>query len=196
MSEAEYLRFELTAEVRHEFDRGLVTAMAGGTAEHSQIKSDLVRELGNALAPHGCSYFDSDMRVKTADARYVYPDASATCEPPEIDEAEGGQSLVNPTVIFEVTSRTTEAYDRGEKFHKYRAMASVREYVLVLQDRPRVEVISFRPEGNTYGIQVAEGTDATFELPSLGVSLRLAEIYRQVSFEAETPDDSAASSGD
>ena len=196
MSEAEYLRFEQTSEVRHEFDHGVITAMAGGTAAHSQIKIDLSRELGNALAPRGCSYFDSDMRVRIDEMRYVYPDAAATCEDPQIHAAEGGESLVNPSVVFEVLSDSSEAYDRGEKFHKYRLLPSMRDYVLILQDRPRVEVISFGEDGETFRVRVSEGLDASAEIPSLGISLRLAELYRQVRFEPAKPADEASAEGE
>ena len=191
----EYLAFEASSPVRHEYDRGLLVKMAGGTVRHSQIKSDLVRELGNQLGPGGCNYFDSDMRVRVRDDRYVYPDASATCRPPETVEGHDGTSLANPQAVFEVLSEGSEAYDRGRKFHDYLQIESVRDYVLLAQDRPRMEVISRREPGGDFRLRISEGEAEAAEVPSLGVSLRLAEVYRQVRFEDDAAEDSEGERG-
>lgn len=191
MTVEEYLEFEAKSEFRHDYDHGVVTpvggsyAMAGGSPEHSQVKSDLMAEIIAALRPKGCSYFDSDMRVDIGSGLYVYPDATATCSQPEYTGSGSMRSLKNPKAVFEVLSESTEADDRGKKLKKYFAIPSVQDYVLVNVATPRIEVISRDVDADEprFVMTFADGLDAKVRIPSLDVSLSLAEIYRQVAYQ-------------
>lgn len=190
MTVEEYLEFEANSQFRHDYDHGVVTpvggsyAMAGGSPEHSLVKIDLAGEIRDALVPKGCSYFDSDMRVDVADGQYVYPDASATCSKPEYSGSGPTRSLKNPTAVFEVLSESTEAEDRGKKLKKYFANPSVRDYVLINLRTPRVEVVSRDVESAEprFVMTFADGLEASVTIPSLGITLSLARIYRQVTY--------------
>ena len=125
LSEAEYLAIERAAVFRSEFYDGEMFAMAGGSPTHSLIAGNLIRALGNRLQGGGCLTFNSDLRVKIEDSGlYTYPDVSVVCGELRFADAEE-DTLVNPTLLAEVLSDTTEAYDRGEKFGHYRRIASL-----------------------------------------------------------------------
>ena len=185
MSVEEYLRTEPTAPIRREFDRGIAQAMSGGSPEHSLVKTELVYLLASGLRDGNCTLFDSDMRVQVADDQFVYPDASVVCDPPEYTGEGAMRSLANPLVVIEVLSASSEGYDRGDKFRKYFSMKSVRDYILVSQERPRVEVISQNEDGEHYQLRVFDGLDRTAVIPSLSFQIQLAEIYRTLSFSTD-----------
>jgi Uma2 family endonuclease len=131
----------------------------------------------------GCDVYGGDMRVKVnALGKYTYPDLSIVCGEQIFEDAEV-DTLVNPTVIIEVLSKSTEQYDRGKKFEHYRAMESLREYVLIAQDEPRVEKF-VRMEDGTWSFTDVAGLDGTILLSSVGFELRLVDIYARVDFSA------------
>jgi Uma2 family endonuclease len=139
ISPQEYLAQERRAEFKSEYLRGEVFAMAGTTYEHTVIKDNLARKAGNQLENGTCRALTSDMRVKVnATGLYTYPDIAIVCDRPQFED-EVFDTLLNPRVVVEVLSDSTEKYDRGVKFGHYRQIPSLQEYVLVAQDRPLVE---------------------------------------------------------
>ena len=181
LTEAEYLELERRAESRSEFFEGEVFAMAGGTPVHSQIATNLVRELGNKLKGRPCVVYNSDLRLKVEVTGLVtYPDLSVVCGPLQF-AAGTDDTVVNPTVVVEVLSDSTEAYDRGRKFENYRQMPSLREYLLVSQKEPRIEQF-VRQENGQWLLREAVGLAAALPLPSLEIQISLAEVFAGVEF--------------
>jgi Uma2 family endonuclease len=184
LSPQEYLARERLADFRSEFYRGEIFAMAGGSPRHSLIKTNLVGELRNVLKGRPCTAYDSDLRVRvSATGLYTYPDASVICGKLEFDD-EHQDTVLNPTLLAEVLSDSTEAYDRGKKFAHYRQVASLREYLLVAQDSPKLERFARNQDG-TWTLTIANGLDQSLDLSSIGVRLSLAEVYDKVDFTPE-----------
>ncbi|HEY2951201.1 MAG TPA: Uma2 family endonuclease [Verrucomicrobiae bacterium] len=183
LTEAEYLAIERRAEFKSEFFGGEVFAMAGGTLQHSRIATNLVREFSLRLEGSPCEPLNSDLRVKVeATGLLTYPDLSVVCAAEKFLDAEE-DTLVNPTLIAEVLSDSTEAYDRGKKFEHYRQIPSLREYLLVSQREPRVEQF-IRRENGQWLLREAVGLKKTLFIPSLRITLALAEVFRRVRFPA------------
>lgn len=171
-------------EVKHEYVDGEVFAMTGASFNHNLIVLNLGSELRAKLKDRPCHVLPSDMRVRIEAANAgKYPDLVALCEVPRFHD-ERRDLLLNPTLIVEVLSRSTEAYDRGGKFAIYRRLPSLDEYVLVSQDRPLVEVYTRQPNGR-WLLGEIEGLagEAAFESVKCRVAMR--EIYDKVDFEAE-----------
>ena len=178
----EYLEFERQSEFKHEYFDGEIFAMSGGTPQHSLVKTNVIRELSTALKGQRCTTYDSDLRVLVeATGLHTYPDASVFCDELQY-EAGRNDVVVNPTLLVEVLSPTSEAYDRGKKFGHYRQIPSLREYVLVWQDEPRIESFHKNDQG-AWELTEAAGIDAKLPLASLGVSLSLGEVFDKVMFE-------------
>lgn len=173
----EYLRLEETASVRHEFLDGQVWAMAGGTPDHSAIAVNVATVLSNQLRSRPCRVFGSDLRIRVlATGLGTYPDVSVVCGALETDpEDRKGHTVVNPTVVVEVLSPSTEEYDRGEKLSHYQRVPSVQEVVLVAHDRREVTV--HRRGTGGWSRHVAKD-DGTARLESIGCDLPLPEVYR------------------
>lgn len=145
----EYRRFEAQSNVKHEYLDGQILAMAGGTLEHAGLAASIIEHLGTQLAGAGCHTYTSDVRVRVlATGLATYPDVTVVCGSIERDP-EDGNGIVNPTLLIEVTSPSTEHYDRGEKAAHYRRIPSLREYVLVSHRERRVERW-WRVEGNEW----------------------------------------------
>lgn len=185
----EYLRRERDSVGKNEYDDGEILAMAGATRVHVLIATNVVVALGNRLRGKPCVPYTSDLRVRLPDRpRFVYPDVSVICGEPLADPDDAaGETYLNPRLIVEVLSPSTERYDRREKFDRYRRVESLREYVLVAQDAPRVEAYYRGPDG-TWAFDVAAGIDAVAKLRSLKVDLPLAEVYANVSFPPPPPE--------
>lgn len=139
---AEYLEIEETGTVRHEFLDGVVYAMAGGSPDHAGVQANVIRHLGNALEGRPCRVFTTDLRIRVvATGLATYPDASVVCGRLELDpEDEKGHTAVNPTLLVEVLSPSTESYDRGDKLEHYKRIPSLREVMLVAYDDRRVDL--------------------------------------------------------
>jgi len=181
LTEQEYLDIERAAEFRSEFFEGEMFAMAGGSPNHSLIAANVGGELRQALKRSPCLAFESNLRVKVeATGLYTYPDITIACEERRFS-AEDPDSLLNPTLLVEVLSDSTEAYDRGQKFGQYRQIPSLREYLLVSQHEPRLEHY-LRQADQSWLLREAVGLGASLEFPSLGVILSLAEVYAKVDF--------------
>lgn len=175
----EYLRIERAAEFKSEYFAGEMFAMAGGSPNHSLLKANIVGSLQSRLKGKLCTVYDSDLRVLISKTGlFVYPDATVVCGPLETFD---GDNATNPTLIVEVLSDSTEAYDRGTKFEHYRAIPSLREVVFVSQDHPIVERFMRSADG-VWGLTDARGLDSTIELSSIGVSLPLADVYDKFEF--------------
>ena len=190
LTAAEYLRIERAATYRSEFFRGEMFAMAGGSPKHSRIKTNVLGELQNRLKRMPCVPYDSDLRIRCATGLYTYPDASVVCGPLEFDD-EQKDTVLNPTLLVEVLSKTTEAYDRGKKFDHYRTIPALREYVLVSQDEPVIQRF-LRNEDNTWTLTVVSGMDQTLALKSIDVDLPLCEVFDRVDFTAKDEEEEAA----
>jgi Uma2 family endonuclease len=172
---AEYVAAEAASDVKHEYLRGEIFAMAGGTPEHGRLAANVIREIGKALGSRPRVVFTSDVRVRIyATDRATYPDVSVICG--AIEKApDDPDAIVNPVVIVEVLSDSTEASDRGEKFAHYRHLASLREYVLVSQQAARIEV--YRREERGWVLSEA-GPGGAVRLASLDMNLSVDEVYR------------------
>jgi Uma2 family endonuclease len=179
----DYYRIENDATEKHEFRDGEILAMSGGSPQHAQIAANLIGEMRNQLKGKPCRLYTSDLRVRVrAQQRSMYPDASVICGPIEYDPDDKAEhTVLNPRVIVEVLSPSTEAYDRGEKFAAYRDMPSMQEYVLVSHAAARVESF-FRQADGTWALASFGGADAKLTLRSLQVTISLAEIYADVEF--------------
>jgi Uma2 family endonuclease len=178
MTEAEYLAFERASETKHEYIDGHVYAMTGGSPAHNLITMYTAVSLANQLQGQPCAVYPSDMKIK-ANRDYVYADVSVVCGDPQYQDKD---ILLNPIVVVEVLSPTTEQYDRGRKFQQYRQLESLQEYLLIEQDKPRIEHY-LRQADNTWLLADAVGLDASLELPSIGCTLKLADVYQKVTFE-------------
>ena len=174
----EYLALERNAELRSEYIDGRIVAMTGATPEHAEIVLNLGSELRGRLRPRGCRVFVNDVRVKTGRlGRYVYPDVVAVCGAPQWEETTP-PTLLNPTLVIEVLSESTAAYDRGEKLEGYRAIDSLTEYVLVAQDRMEVE--RYVRRGDLWVLKTSSGPDGVLHLASAGCTLPLRDVYAGV----------------
>ncbi|HMA38045.1 MAG TPA: Uma2 family endonuclease [Chloroflexia bacterium] len=178
----EYLARERGAATKSEYLAGEICAMAGASEAHNTIAANIVRQLGNQFEGRPCRVYVSDLRVRVAaTGLYTYPDVVAVCGPREFDD-DHHDTLLNPTVIFEVLSPTTEAYDRGAKFAHYWRLASLTDYVLVAQDRVRVD--HYARQGDGWFVTAASTLDETLRLAAIDGELALAAIYANVEFPA------------
>jgi len=184
----EYYCLERKAEFKSDFYDGEIFAMAGASARHNKIVANIISELQVRLRKGPCETYASDMRLKVAaTALRTYPDVSVYCDHLEADQEDAfGETFTNPTALFEVLSKSTEAYDRGTKAESYRQVSSLRAYVFVAQDRPHVEI--FERNGDMWELRDATGIDAALKIASLGIEIPLAQIYYAIDFgSSESP---------
>ncbi len=175
MTLAEYLAFEEASEEKHEYVNGYVYAMSGGSPDHAGIAASLIVALGNALAGRPRRVFTADLRVRVErTGASTYPDASVVCGKLETSKTDP-QATTNPTVIFEVLSPSSEAYDRGAKANHYRQIPSLREYVLISPEERRVEVQRLNAQG-LWELRFF-GSGEQVELASLDVRLSVDALY-------------------
>jgi Uma2 family endonuclease len=174
----EYLAREAMAEARSEYRDGNTYAMAGASRAHNLIAGNTFAELHARLGGRLCETYMSDMRVKVSKTRlYAYPDVVVVCGTPRFEEDQG-ESLLNPTVLIEVLSPSTEAYDRGGKFTHYRRLDSLCEYILIAQDYVHVE--HYERRGEQWLLTEFSGLDDSLSLPVLDCQIPLREIYARV----------------
>lgn len=174
MGEAEYLAWEAAQPERHEWVNGEVLAMSGASAAHALATANLLAWLHGALQGSGCRPLSADLRVRIDETGlYAYPDLSVVCGRPELSDTNP-PSLLNPRVVVEVLSPSTEAYDRGAKAAHYRQRASIQAIVFVATEEHRVEV-HFRNADGTWTL--AEARDGELALPPLAVRLPIAAVY-------------------
>ncbi|MPZ17485.1 MAG: Uma2 family endonuclease [Luteitalea sp.] len=185
-SVAEYLAFERQAECRHEYLDGQIYALAGESLEHSAINANVMIRLGVQLEGKPCRVLSPNMKVRTAtEGLYAYPDVSLVCGDPRVHD-ERRDILINPTVIIEILSPSTEAYDRGEKFLRYRQIETLRDYVPIGQSQPLIEHYERQPDESWVYLAVND-LAGTVSIASIECSLRLIDVYDRITFPAVTP---------
>jgi Uma2 family endonuclease len=179
----EYLTLERCASYKSEFHDGQIYAMTGASRKHNLITFNIARELGIQLKKRPCEAYINDMRVKAAKARsYHYPDIAVVCAPPQFEDAYI-DTLLNPTLLIEVLSPSTEAFDRGGKFAHYRKIGSLQEYLLVAQDQASIE--RYARLGDVWILSEAVGFEASLSLDSIDCTLSLREVYDKVLDDAD-----------
>jgi len=182
ITEAEYLALDAENDIKHEFVDGVVYAMVGASAAHNDLTVTLSAILYTALKGEPCKVAQGDMRVKAGNASdYFYPDLTIVCGERDFVPDATIATLTNPIVIIEVLSPSTELYDRTLKFQRYQMIDALQDYVLVAQDKARVECFS-RGDDETWVLSQADGLAASIRLPSVDLTLKLAEIYEQIEF--------------
>ncbi|MEX1362130.1 MAG: Uma2 family endonuclease [Nannocystaceae bacterium] len=173
----EYIEREESDSLKHEFLDGSVWAMAGGSPRHAAIASRIGRLVGRALDGHRCEVFSSDLRVRVTETGLAtYPDLSVICDRIELDpEDRHGHTATNPTLLVEVLSPSTEAYDRGEKLAHYKRIAALREVMLVAHDERRIDLWRRTPHGWT---QLSFRAGEQVVLESLhGIEISVDDVY-------------------
>ena len=179
----EYLTLERSASYKSEFHDGKIYAMTGASRKHNLITVNIAGELRSQLKKRPCEAYMNDMRVKAAEARsYHYPDIVVVCGTPQFEDAFV-DTLLNPTLLIEVLSPSTEAYDRGGKFSHYRKIATLREYLLVSQDQASIE--RYIRQGDVWILTEAVGLEASIPLESIDCILSLREVYDKVLDDAD-----------
>jgi Uma2 family endonuclease len=179
----EYLAFERQSEERHEYFDGEIFAMSGASEQHIIITGNTFSSLLVQLRKRPCKVYPIDMRVKVSPNKYMYPDISVICGEPQFEGTI--DMLVNPTLIIEVLSPSTEMYDRGKKFEYYRTLPSLQEYLLIAQDTVHIEHYTRQSRGGWFFLEV-KTLEASIELLSIDCTLLLTDVYDKITF-TETP---------
>jgi Uma2 family endonuclease len=179
LSPEEYLALERKAEFKSEYMDGIVYAFAGASPRHNLIVANVITSIGIQLKGHPCKVYPSDLKVRIPNSRgFFYPDVSVVCGDDEVaDDAQ--DVILNPTLIVEVSSETTAAFDRGKKFLSYQQIDSLQEYLLVSQDEFLVEGYS-RQGNDTWLYTKVAGLEGRLALPSIGCALGLKDVYDKV----------------
>lgn len=178
----EYRKISETAEERLEYRNGEIFIMSGGSYLHSRITVNIIGFLGIALRDTDLHIYNGDLRIWIPEFKCgTYADALVINSEPEFN-GDRTDEILNPLLIVEVLSPSTEGYDRGEKFRKYRSIPSLAEYLLISQSEPYIEHY-FKPENNdVWQFQICDRVDQTMKLHSLNVEIPVSEIYRRIPF--------------
>lgn len=179
-TEEEYLRWEEDAPYKSEYVRGEIRAMAGGTEVHGAITINVAAELRAALRGRGCRTLSFDVKVRTPSGSFRYPDVTVVCGESRY-HGRGRSVILNPILVVEVLSGRTAATDWGEKLVEYQAIESLQAYLIVDQNSPLLALYT-RLENGHWEHQTVTGLENTLTLPTVGVSLALAEVYDQITF--------------
>lgn len=173
----DYVRLEEYSNTKHEFLDGEILAMSGGPLEPSRVAASLILQLGNQLAGRDCTVYTSDARVRVVTGGLItYPDVSVCCGEPTTD-TEDRLAMVNPIVLVEITSPSSERYDRGTKFERYKLLPSLREYVVVSHREPAIDVYRRLDDGAWSPAEVA-GPGERARLASIDCALDVDALYR------------------
>ena len=176
----EYLAFERSADVRHEYLNGDILSFAGASKRHNQISARLMIDLGNQIHDRDCEIFQSDMRVRVTEKAYFYPDVVVVCGADRYAE-ETETTLLNPTVVIEVSSPSTGKFDREDKFSYYRQIPILVDYLLVYQDRMHIE--HYTRQNDTWVLRDFREPEDVVTLASIDYTLTLSDVYRKVSLD-------------
>ncbi|MCW5851705.1 MAG: Uma2 family endonuclease [Anaerolineae bacterium] len=180
----EYLALERQAEFKSEYMRGEIFAMADAGEDHNLIAVNIVSELRNQLKGRPCRVYPSDMRVwLPAYEKYTYPDVTVVCGEAQFQDAVR-DTLLNPTVIIEVLSPSTEKHDRRKKFESYKSLSSVTDYILVATDEALLDHFVRQPH-EQWLLTTARGRDSQLPITNIGSTLWLSEVYDKVDFAAD-----------
>ena len=181
----QYLEIERKAEFKSEYYQGEMYAMSGGRHAHNRLAFNLIGLIGAQIRHGSCQGYTSDMRVHIpSTGLYTYPDVTVVCGEPQFAD-DTRDTLLNPNLVVEVLSPSTEAYDRGRKFEHYRSVASVNEYLLVSSDRVSAELFT-RQEGDGWLLTAAGRLEDSLELKTIGCRIVLADVYEKVELQADT----------
>ena len=184
ISEQDYLNAERLALNKHEYFRGEIFAMSGASLPHNKIFSNLFIDAGVKLKGKKCQPFGGDLRIYIPkNTLYTYPDMSIICGEPETTD-DNFDTVTNPTVIFEILSKSTRNYDKGQKFTLYRDIESLKEYILIDSEKIMVEKFTKNPD-KSWTLTVFTTITDNFEMKSIDVSLRLSDIYDGVTFTSD-----------
>ncbi len=177
----QYVQLERASQIRHQFYGGEIFAMTGASRAHNLIAGKIFRRLSEQFDGRPCEAYQSDMRVKVAaSGLYTYPDVVATCEHPQFED-EVLDTLLNPQLIVEVLSDSTENYDRGKKFEHYRRLESLRHYILVAQNRCHLEMFTRMPDDQWLLWETSDLSE-TVSIQSIHCELPISDIYARVQF--------------
>jgi Uma2 family endonuclease len=183
-TEERYLAFERESDQKHEYLDMQIYDLAGASTNHNLIVGSAYAHLYNQLRKRPCFVYPSDMRLKVSKTRlYTYPDISIVCGTPQFDD-EQKDTILNPIVLIEVLSPSTESYDRGKKFRHYRTLESLQEYVLIAQDSIQIEHYS-RQADEQWLLNDISQPDASLDLRSIGCTLLAADMYEKVTFDEQ-----------
>ena len=175
----EYLAFEDQAEVKNEYEQGVITAMSGGTINYGIIGNNVNSQLSNAVRKKGvdCITINGGVRIfiEKADS-FVYPDGMMICGGIQTSDRDEN-SVINPILIIEVLSKSTESYDRGDKFHKYCSLPSFKEYVLVDQYKPVIDIL-YKEDASFWKMTTTIGMEKSIYLSTLDYQISMRDIYR------------------
>ena len=184
LSPSEYLAIERKAKTKSEYFNGQMFAMAGGLEPHNRIASNTLVRMGMQFLDRPCRAYGSDQRIKVqATGLYTYPDVSAVCGELELEEPRR-DTLLNPQALVEVLSKSTERYDRGDKFEHYQRIPSLRDYVMISQKKHRVDHY-LRQADDTWLLRSYTSLDDVVELSSVQCRLALRELYDKVELSDE-----------
>ena len=182
ISEEAYLELEERAETKHEYFHGRIYAMAGAKEAHNLISVNVAGELRQQFKGKPCRAYSNDMRVLVSKTKlYTYPDVIAVCGEP-VFANRNRTTLLNPTVIVEVLSEATESYDRGEKFAHYRTLETLTDYILMAQDKMRLEHYVRQPD-ERWMLTIVSDPQGVLEIESIGCLLRMTDVYEKVEFD-------------
>jgi Uma2 family endonuclease len=180
----EYLALERESEGKYEFWNGEIFAMSGGTLNHELVMNNVAELLRRELRGKECRVFSSNQQIRVPAAPpYRYADGSVVCGRIEVERFNGNDMLLNPLLIYEVLSPSTEGYDRGDKFTYYKSIPSFREYLLIAQHRPHITHYVKQPDDEWDYTEVNDLNKSLY-IQSVGVTVQLAEVYQDVRFES------------
>ena len=180
----QYLELELKAEYQSEYFDGEIYAMSGGSPTHSFIIANSVQAIGNQLADRACRVATQSLKVWAKEENsFMYPDIMVICGPITL-APNTKDAIINPMVVFEVLSPSTSAFDRGGKFRKYKSLPSLKEYVLIEQDEPEIDVFERLPNGD-WNLRSYSGLETEIQLNSLGLSVPMKAIYAKIDFPTD-----------
>jgi Uma2 family endonuclease len=181
----EYFDVEARTEYKNEYYHGEIFAMAGATIAHNDIVANLITAIGERLRGTPCRVMPSDTRIKCRTNLYTYADSLIVCGEREVLKYQKLETLLNPRVVFEVLSESTESYDRGKKFEHYQTIESFEEYVLVAQDRPHIDHF-VRQSAGSWRLTMIDGLESKLKLATVGCELPFQVIFEGVTFPPET----------
>lgn len=182
----EYLAYEQETGIKHEYIDGEIFAMSGGTDNHSEIAVNCTIELSVPLRGRaGCRRFNSDMKVKISERKYVYPDFSIVCGKAEFSD-DAHAMLTNPTLVAEVTSDSSKSYDKIKKAEFYRSLTSLQIYLIIDQDRPHAEL--YVRQEKVWIFQEFNSLEDVIPLDVIGCTLPMSEVYRDIELDNIEPD--------